>query len=52
MKRTVFFREAEWSIFIRSLAYECVEMSKHRAVDCFSNGISLTFQKNILFLSS
>lgn len=45
MKRTVFFREAEWFIFIRSLAYECVEMSKHRAVDRFSHDISLKFQK-------
>lgn len=49
MKRTVFFREAEWFIFIRSLAYECVEMSKHRAVDRFSHDISLKFQKIFYF---
>ncbi len=52
MKRTVFFRETEWSIFIRSLMYEYVEVSKHHAEDRFSHDISLTFQKNILFLLS
>lgn len=50
MKRTVFFREAEWFIFIRSLTYKYVEVLKHHAEERFSHDISLTFQKNILFL--
>lgn len=50
MKSAVLLQEAECFIFIRSLTYEYVEVSKHSAVDRFSHDISLTFQKNILFL--